>query len=243
MFNIKIAEAYGINEAIILQNLSFWQAKNEANEINFHDGKYWVYNSVKAFEKLFPYWSKGQINRILKNLEEKEAISVGNYNRVSYDRTKWYSLNQEIHLLISGNGITVIGKPIPDSNPDSNPDNKNLQKEFDQFWSLYPKKVMKGNAEKTFKKIRETVELELILKGLNCSGQLSNPNKRYIPNAQAWLNGKGWEDEDIEHDVMTYGGYTVAQIESAVERLKEDPCTDDFSIIQAASSEGWKPNE
>ena len=94
IFNIKVAEAYGIGEAIILQNISFWQSKNEANETNFHDGKYWVYNSVKAFEKLFPYWSKGQINRILKNLEEKEALSVGNYNKMSYDRTKRLTLTK-----------------------------------------------------------------------------------------------------------------------------------------------------
>lgn len=129
IFNIKVAALYGVNEAIILQNISFWQAKNEANENNFYDGKYWVYNSVKAFEQLFPYWSKGQLNRILKNLEDKNAIDVSNYNKVSYDRTKWYSLNQQLHLLITGNGIAVIEKPIPDSKTDSKTDK--IQKEIE----------------------------------------------------------------------------------------------------------------
>ena len=120
-FNINVAKMYGVNESIILQNISFWQAKNEANEKNFHDGKYWVYNSVKAFSALFPYWSKGQINRILNKLEDLQVLSVGNYNKVNYDRTKWYSVNQEIHLLISGNGVSIIEKPIPDNKPDSKP--------------------------------------------------------------------------------------------------------------------------
>ena len=239
-FNIKVAEIYGINEAIILQNLSFWQAKNEANDKNFHDEKYWVYNSVKAFEQLFPYWSKGQINRILKKLEDAEALSVGNYNKVSYDRTKWYSLKQEIHLLISGNGVSVIEKPIPDSKPDSKPDNKNIQKEFEKFWGAYPKKVMKANALKAFTKIRESVEFDLIMKGMAISPQLKNPIKQYIPNAQAWINSGGWEDESIEDDIMIFAGYTLDQIKSAVERLKTDPNTEDTNIIMAAVGAGWK---
>ena len=36
-FDIDIATEYGINAAIILENMRFWLAKNEANEANFHD--------------------------------------------------------------------------------------------------------------------------------------------------------------------------------------------------------------
>ena len=204
-FNVQVAQAYGVNEAIILENISFWQAKNEANNHNFNDGRYWVYNSIKAFDKLFPYWSKGQITRLLKNLEDAEALVSGNYNKISYDRTKWYSLKREIHLLISGNGFVDFGKPIPDSNPDSNPDIKNIQKDFAIFWEAYPKKVMKGNAESTFIKFAKTVNLETLLEGIKNSSQLHREDKQYMPNAQAWLNGKGWLDEktktykDLEH--------------------------------------------
>jgi len=194
-FNTQIATLYGVNEAIILENLSFWQLKNEANENNFYDEKYWVYNSIKAFERLFPYWSKGQINRILKHLEDEEVIHVGNYNRSSYDRTKWYSVNQKIHLLISGNGFNEIKKPIPDSKPDSKP-NETIQSEFETFWEAYPKKVMKGNAEKKFYKVIQTTTLDVLLKGLKTSEQVLRADKQYIPNAQSWLNSKGWEDED-----------------------------------------------
>lgn len=59
-FDINIAEKYGINAAIILQNMYYWIEKNRANEKHFHDGYYWTYNSLKAFEELFPYMSTKQ---------------------------------------------------------------------------------------------------------------------------------------------------------------------------------------
>lgn len=43
-FDINIAEKYGINAAIILQNMYYWIEKNRANEKHFHDGYYWTYN-------------------------------------------------------------------------------------------------------------------------------------------------------------------------------------------------------
>lgn len=91
-FSVRAAKEVGVNAAIILQNLYFWVAKNEANDTNFHDGRYWTYNSVAAFAKLFPYLSRGQINGAIKKLEEQGYIVSGNYNENKYVRTKWYAL-------------------------------------------------------------------------------------------------------------------------------------------------------
>lgn len=121
-FDVDIAKQYGVECAIILYHIDFWIQKNEANGKHFHDGKYWTYNSIKAFAELFPYWSESQINRILKKLEDAELISVGNYNHSSYDRTKWYSLNRKLHLTKSQNGFDEIVKPIPYINTDINTD-------------------------------------------------------------------------------------------------------------------------
>ena len=98
-FDIDIAIEYGVNCAIIIQNLYYWIKKNEANEKHFHDGKYWTYSSVKAFEKLFPYWSSKQITSILHKLEESELIVSGNFNKSPYDRTKWYALTEKGNAL------------------------------------------------------------------------------------------------------------------------------------------------
>lgn len=118
---------------------------------------------------------------------------------------------------------------------------KNIQKEFDEFWKEYPKKVMKGNAEKAFNKIRKTTSFNDLMAGLKTSPQLKNPIIQYIPNAQAWINGKGWLDVETADTSTTYAGYTIAQIEAAVEKERTSPHTDNLNIIMAAASEGWSP--
>ena len=102
-FNSEIAIKYGVDGAIMIENLHFWISKNKANEKHFYDGRYWTYNSLKAFEKLFPFWSSRQIERILRNLINQGAIVTGNYNKIPYDRTKWYALTESV-IYIYANG-------------------------------------------------------------------------------------------------------------------------------------------
>ena len=208
-FNVQVATLYGVSEAIILENLSFWQLKNEANDNNFFDEKYWVYNSIKAFEKLFPYWSKGQINRILKHLEDDGVLYVGNYNRSSYDRTKWYSVNQKIHLLISGNGFAETEKPIPDENTDSKPD-ENIQKDleiFTAFKDLYPG-VKKSaidefaNFKKKHKDWKQVLPdlLALLRCQINEKEVLAQAGE-FVPvwkHLKTWLNQRCWSEEQAK---------------------------------------------
>jgi len=95
-FNTEIAEKYGVPEAIMLHNICFWQHKNTVNNKNFHDGRYWTYNSVSAFGLLFTYLSDKQIALILKKIEKKGCVAIGRYNKMKIDRTKWYSANLDI---------------------------------------------------------------------------------------------------------------------------------------------------
>lgn len=131
-FDIDIATEYGVNAAIILNHIYFWTSKNEANDQNYHDGYYWTYNSIKAFQTLFPYMSIQAIRTALNKLIDKGLIITGNYNDMKYDRTLWYALSEkgksicvknEIHLLKTTNGIVTSNKPIPDINTDINTDN------------------------------------------------------------------------------------------------------------------------
>jgi hypothetical protein len=73
-----------------LQNIVWWCAKNAANKRNKHDGRFWTYNSVKAWAELFPYLSAAQIRLALDKLESDGLILSGTFNEVGYDRTKWY---------------------------------------------------------------------------------------------------------------------------------------------------------
>jgi hypothetical protein len=92
-FDIEIANKYGVNVAIFLNNLAFWIHKNIANKKHEYDGSYWTYNSVEAYTLLFPYWTYKQLRKIIKDCVENGLILEGNYNKSPYDRTKWYALS------------------------------------------------------------------------------------------------------------------------------------------------------
>lgn len=128
-FEVELAEKYGLLEAILLNYFQFWIKKNEANDVHFHDGRYWTYNSVKAFCELFPYASKKMIENAINHLVEEGLLITGNYNQSAYDRTKWYTLTEkgkcisptgEMECTEKGNGVPPQGKPIPVNKPYSN---------------------------------------------------------------------------------------------------------------------------
>jgi uncharacterized phage protein (TIGR02220 family) len=124
-FNVDIAKKYGVDCAIILENMSFWIEKNKANKKHFYKGRYWTYNSIKAFSELFPYWSVHQIGRILREIEAQGLVVSGNFNKAGYDKTKWYSINDSLILQNCNidyaklhNPSCENAQPIPDINTD-----------------------------------------------------------------------------------------------------------------------------
>src|SRR6056297_2909642 len=132
-FDVDIATRFGVDEAILIHNLVFWIIKNEANNNNLHDGHYWTYNSSTALQRLFPFWSAQKIGRLLRKLEDEGIIISSNYNKVAYDRTKWYTVidksiikKYSIDCSELNNGFSEIDQPIPDSKPDSKPDSNSV---------------------------------------------------------------------------------------------------------------------
>ena len=94
-FSDEVALEVGVNGAIILNHLHYWVKKNADNEMNYHDGYFWTYNSIAAYKKQFPFWSERTIYRLLRELEADGYIKTGNYNQSAYDRTKWYALTEK----------------------------------------------------------------------------------------------------------------------------------------------------
>ena len=129
-FDTDIAALYGVDEAIVIANLQFWIRKNEANGKHFHEGRFWTYNSIEAFTKLFPFWTARQVRRVLKSLEEKGVIVTGNFNTSAYDRTTWYAFgdsflqNGQKHFTETSNGKAETGKCNIDIEANIKPNNK-----------------------------------------------------------------------------------------------------------------------
>ena len=117
-FDTELAQKLGVNEAILLQNIVFWLLKNKANGSNYYDGRYWTYNSHKAFKELFPFWTENQIRRILESLFEKGVILKGDYNSSPYDKTKWYALSDKYAYLIGLNSQSDMAN-LPDGDDEN----------------------------------------------------------------------------------------------------------------------------
>lgn len=124
-FKVALAKEYGIEEAILIDDFRYQIARNKANDKNFFDGRYWTYNSQKAYVETFPYLSAGQIKRIINNLVDKGILMKGNYNVNQYDRTNWYAFtdfglsivqNYYIDELKMTNGRVENSSPIPTTN-------------------------------------------------------------------------------------------------------------------------------
>jgi len=75
---------------------------------------------------------------------------------------------------------------------------------FNEFWTAYPRKVKKQDAQKAFNKVCTSEEtFRLIMDGLR--RQLPTwKDPQYIPHPTTWLNGKRWEDEPQQKKGWTF---------------------------------------
>ena len=141
----------------------------------------------------FPNWDKHQQIRAKKSkFPEPECFC-----------------NQMISNDINRNQ-TISNVPVIQSNPiqsesesesesESNPVSHARAREddaFSRFWAVYPKKVGKLAAQKSFAKVKTPVEtLIAAVERQKQSVQWQKDGGQYIPNPATWLNQGRWEDD------------------------------------------------
>lgn len=206
-FDEEVAKVIGVEAAVILDKFAWWIRQNEANGRNFFEGRYWTYNSTKAMTEMFPFFNMWKIGRILKKLIDDGYLLTGNFNKVAFDRTLWYTLSDKGNELMnianhdladSQNEIlqnhkmrfSENAKPIPlstiSNTIDSNmrksakaPKEAEYEELFATFYKAYPKKKDKAKAFAAFKKLKPTPELlESILKSLEWQKQTEDWQKQ-----------------------------------------------------------------
>lgn len=117
---MDLAVKYGADVAIFVHNVVYWVEKNAANRVNFHDGRYWTYNSAEALGEMYPLWSRDQIKRLIKRCSDLGLLILGDYNSDRRDRTKWYTPSDEILELYGlGRFALCIGRNRPMHSADS----------------------------------------------------------------------------------------------------------------------------
>lgn len=89
----ELALEIGLNESIVLLQLDYLLRIAPDDERHWHDGQKWTHQSLADLQAHFSWWSLPTIGRIISNLKDNQLILIGNFNRLGFDRTQWFTLN------------------------------------------------------------------------------------------------------------------------------------------------------
>lgn len=76
-----------------------------------------------------------------------------------------------------------------------------IEDKFEEFWRIYPRRIAKANAKKSWDRAVEKMKLdpEAILKGAErYRRDTAGKEEQYIAHAATWLNQQRWLDEPVE---------------------------------------------
>jgi predicted transcriptional regulator len=195
-FDVELATKHGIEKAVLLHHLLFWQYRNEANGKNLKDGKTWTYNTGAAFAKLFPFWSTHKIYRLLRELEQEGLIESRCYSDKKSDRTKWYTVtnlqNCKMDFAELQNGCCKTANSLK---TDIKPDRNQIEdSDFEGLWEKYQRRGNKKTARKQWNRLSDEQKHE-VLSRVSVYVE-STPELMYRKRLETWLNPKVeyWKD-------------------------------------------------
>lgn len=153
-FNEQLWIDFDLEIAVFLENMAVWlrynASKTNPEHRNFHEGRYWSFDSYPELAKRFKGWSSKTMRTIIARCAKHELIIIGNFNKKKYDNTNWYTFTDkalEYYPLLksitlepsaqSGRDSDQSGRPIPEelnslkentttSSSNSKPKEKNL---------------------------------------------------------------------------------------------------------------------
>lgn len=128
------------------------------------------------------------------------------YTRIC-ERNRNNRNNQSSPVVTSGHQSS---RHVQDKDKDKEKDKEDIERninislaqksdDFDRFWSAYPRKKAKADAQKAWKGVK--VELPIILNAIEQQKRSPDWQKeggKYIPYPASWLRGKRWEDTDSQ---------------------------------------------
>jgi hypothetical protein len=88
----------GDRQALWTQQLNYWiqyHRKNGHHKDHYRDGRWWVWNTIEAWQAQFPFWSRSTIKRVIGCSVEGGVTLKAHYSEVKYDRTNWYAIDFE----------------------------------------------------------------------------------------------------------------------------------------------------
>lgn len=197
-FNVEVAKEVGVLAATIFNNIGFWVDHNRANGRNYHDNRYWTYNSVHAFAEQFPYATESQIAGSLKKLRDAGYLDTGNYCEDRRDRSLWYTLSERGWVTFYGSAIDQQDECIPQNKEvhSANPTNDyidtdvnaDVKPDIEQF-----KQVIAYLNEKAGRNYRLAKANRKLIAARFADGYTIDDFKRVIDNMVSRWKGTEWE--------------------------------------------------
>ena len=191
-------------------------------------------NPAYIRSKLFPYSTDeiklSDVEDAFRQIEKRMSVvfyDVGDaqYYALSHWE-KWQKIDHKtasslpspedstsVRRAFDESSVSVSAKPLPNNNKNIKEYKENIREtymvenHFDEFWSIYPKKVKKQDAMRAWNRIDPSEDLaKTILTDVSNrvkSSEWTRENGKYIPHPTTYLNGRRWEDEQTEQaDVL-----------------------------------------
>jgi hypothetical protein len=119
-----------------------------------------------------------------------------------------------------------------------------VTKEFEQFWSAYPRHQAKQDALKAWSQVKPTPALVAdILSALARQRLQASWRRGYVPLPASWLRGHRWED-DLEPTVQR--PFTAAELQEAHRvraawgRCEHEPACDNVHACIGRLIRSWR---
>ena len=84
--------------------------------------------------------------------------------------------------------------------------------EFEDFWALFPRKVAKLDARKSWARIPESCHLEILVALVEWRRVWADKDYEYLPYPATWLRGERWTDEIPPAFVQSHASHAAASL-------------------------------
>ena len=162
-----------------------------------HHGYNGAWPSIATLAK-YANSSERSVKRDLKYLQDLGEIVVesqGGEGKSQYKTNKyWISISGVTDGAIRGDRVGKPGVTILAHKTLIKP-NITIYAQFEQFWNVYPRKVSKRAALKSFENALSRSSFDEILAGaVKYATDKNLPDKEFVPHPTTWLNGDRWFD-------------------------------------------------
>ena len=236
--NVEFAQRYGIEGAIIIEQLYWWLHKNACESDMIKEDRVWCYFSARGLAKYIPYMNSQKLRRELKKLEDAEVVMVGNFNKSPINQTLWYSFtdkflpeladanydisdfskmknaifnSEKCNKTIINNNL-IEDNIIEEENSVSNDTQKVDDEQFLEFWEKYGYKKNRKGALSAFNKLNKK-DKKAAIEAIGIYKEDCRINRRQMQHPATYLNKRTWED-DFDND---------GRINEQEEIIKEEP--------------------